>query len=103
MLPDVEVVSTAPLIGSGLERNRVPVRTEVLRRDALERTGPANALRALDEMVGGVVLDQSQGNPFQPNLLYRGFEASPLADNPQGLATSLNGTRFNQPSGDTTN
>ena len=47
--------------------------------------------------------DEAQGNPFQPNLIYRGFEASPLVGNQQGLAVYLNGTRFNAPFGDTTN
>ncbi len=102
-VPEVEVIGTAPLQGSGQDRDRVPTNTQVLRREDLERTGPASALRALDERVGGVALDEAQGNPFQPNLVYRGFEASPLAGNAQGLAVYLNGTRFNQPFGDTTN
>ncbi len=101
-LPDVEIVGTAPL-ASGAERDRVPANTQVLQREDLVRTGPASALRALDERVGGVSLDQAQGNPFQPNLTYRGFEASPLVGNPQGLAVYVNGTRFNAPFGDTTN
>jgi len=101
--PDIDVVVIAPGQGSAAERDRVPVNTQVLRRDALERTGPASALRALDEQVGGVALDQAQGNAFQPNLIYRGYEASPLTGNPQGLAVYLNGTRFNQSFGDTTN
>jgi outer membrane receptor protein involved in Fe transport len=100
-LPDVVV--TAPLAGSEVDRAKVPANTQVLRREDLERTGPANALRALDERVGGIALNQAQGNEFQPNLIYRGFEASPLAGNPQGLAVYLNGTRFNAPFGDTTN
>lgn len=102
VLPDVEVVGTAPL-ASGAERDRVPANTQVLRSDDLIRTGPASALRALHERVGGVSLNEAQGNPFQPNLTYRGFEASPLAGNPQGLAVYINGTRFNAPFGDTTN
>ena len=101
-LPEVEVVGTAPL-APGLERDRVPAATQVLRRDDLVRTGPASALRALSERVGGVALNEAQGNSFQPNLTYRGFEASPLVGNPQGLAVYLNGTRFNAPFGDTTN
>ena len=100
---DIEVVVTAPVQGSEVERAKVPTNTQVLRREDLERTGPASALRALDERVGGVALDRALGNEYQPNLIYRGFEASPLAGNPQGLAVYLNGTRFNQPFGDTTN
>ena len=101
-LPEIEVISAAPL-AAGAERDRVPANTKVLRREDLVRTGPANALRSLDEQVGGVTLGQAQGNPFQPNLTYRGFEASPLVGNAQGLAVYINGTRFNAPFGDTTN
>ena len=100
-LPDVVV--TAPLAGSETDRAKVPTDSYVLRRDDVTRTGPASALRALDENVGGIALNQAQGNEFQPNLIFRGFEASPLAGNPQGLAVYLNGSRFNAPFGDTTN
>ena len=100
---EIEVVVTAPLAGSEVERGKVPVNTGIIRREDLQRTGPASALRALDERIGGITLNQAQGNEFQPNLLYRGFEASPLAGNAQGLAVYLNGSRFNQPFGDTVN
>ncbi|MGI4942757.1 MAG: TonB-dependent receptor [Janthinobacterium lividum] len=100
---EMEVVVTAPLAGSEIERGKVPVNTGILRQEDLQRTGPASTLRALDERIGNVTLNQAQGNEFQPNLLYRGFEASPLVGNAQGLAVYLNGTRFNQPFGDTVN
>ena len=100
---EMEVVVTAPLAGSEIERGKVPVNTGILRQEDLQRTGPASALRALDERIGNITLNQAQGNEFQPNLLYRGFEASPLVGNAQGLAVYLNGTRFNQPFGDTVN
>ncbi len=101
VLPEIEIVGTSPL-SSGAERDKVPATTQVLRRDDLTRTGPSNALRTLDQQAVGVTLDEAQGNAFQPNLIYRGFEASPLVGNPQGLAVYLNGTRFNSPFGDTT-
>ncbi|HEY0203665.1 MAG TPA: TonB-dependent receptor plug domain-containing protein, partial [Acetobacteraceae bacterium] len=100
---EMEVVVTAPLAGSEIERGKVPVNTGILRQQDLQRTGPASALRALDERIGNITINQAQGNEFQPNLLYRGFEASPLVGNAQGLAVYLNGTRFNQPFGDTVN
>ena len=102
-LPNVDVIATTPLQGSGVDRDKVPAQTNVLTNRTLLRDGYPNALRSLDENVGGVTLDQAQGNPFQPNLIYRGFEASPLVGNAQGLAVYVNGSRFNQPFGDTTN
>ena len=66
-LPEVEVVGTAPL-AAGAEQSRVPANTYVLRREDLTLTGPPSAVRALNERVGGVTLNEAQGNPFQPNL-----------------------------------
>src|SRR6516162_8585439 len=100
-LPPVEVVGATPLLGSGVDRDKVPAQTHVLTDQDISRNGYPQALRALNEDVPGVTLDAAAGNPFQPNLLYHGFLASPLQGNPQGLAVYLNGARFNQPFGDT--
>jgi len=102
-LPPVEVVGATPLLGSGVDRNKVPAETHVLTDQDISRNGYPQALRALNENVPGVTLDAAAGNPFQPNLLYHGFLASPLQGNPQGLAVYINGARFNQPFGDTVN
>src|SRR6185312_10613883 len=77
--------------------------TNVLTDRDITRDGNANALRALNENVPGVSLDSAAGNPYQPNLFYHGFQASPLQGNAQGLAVYLNGVRFNQAFGDTVN
>src|SRR6516165_3397171 len=102
-LPPVEVVGATPLLGSGVDRDKVPAQTHVLTDQDISCNGYPQALRALNEDVPGVTLDAAAGNPFQPNLIYHGFLASPLQGNPQGLAVYLNGTRFNQPFGDTVN
>ena len=102
-LPTVDVVGATPLLGSGVDRNKVPAETHILTDQDISRNGYLQALRALNEDVPGVTLDAAAGNPFQPNLLYHGFLASPLQGNPQGLAVYLNGARFNQPFGDTVN
>jgi iron complex outermembrane receptor protein len=103
VLPSVEVVGATPLLGSGVDRAKVPAETQVLTDRDITRDGNADALRALNEAVPGVTLDAAAGNPFQPNLFYHGFQASPLQGNPQGLAVYLNGARFNQAFGDTVN
>jgi outer membrane receptor protein involved in Fe transport len=99
----ITVVAPTPLPGSGIDRDKVPANTIVLGPADLTRTGPASATRALDENASSVDLDQAVGNAFQPNLLFRGFEASPLAGDAQGLAVYVNGTRFNASFADTTN
>jgi iron complex outermembrane recepter protein len=102
-LPTVEVVAATPLLGSGVDRDKVPAQTHVLTANDIARNGYPDALSALNDQVPGVTLDAAAGNPFQPSLFYHGFQASPLQGNPQGLAVYVNGARFNQPFGDTVN
>ena len=101
VLPPVEVIAATPLLGSGIDRDKVPAEARVLTEKDITRDGNADALRALNELVPGVTLGSASGNPFQPTLLYHGFQASPLQGTPQGLAVYVNGARFNQPFGDT--
>jgi outer membrane receptor protein involved in Fe transport len=104
-LPPVTVIGTSPLLGSGVDRDTVPAETNVLKGDDLTRGGTTmpDAVRALNEQVGGVNLDSASGNPYQPTLVYHGFEASALQGTPEGLAVYVNGVRFNQAFGDTVN
>ena len=83
----------------------MPAETNVLKGDDLTRGGTTtpDAVRALNEQVGGVNLDSASGNPYQPTMFYHGFEASALQGTPQGLAVYVNGVRFNQAFGDTVN
>lgn len=67
----------------------------------LSRNGRPELLGSLARDVPGLSLSYAQGNPFQPNLVYRGFVASPLQGTAQGLAVYVDGVRFNQPFGDT--
>ena len=59
-------------------------------------TGSLNVADALSRHVGGVNLSEITGNPFAPNIEYRGFVASPLVGTPQGLAVYQNGMRINE-------
>ncbi len=102
-LPTVNIIGSSPLLGSGIDRNKLPAQTSVLNSGDIARDGTPNALRALNEQVGGVNLDSASGNPDQPTLLYHGFQASPLQGTPQGLAVYVNGARFNDAFGDTVN
>lgn len=68
---------------------------------AIQAAGTPELLQALARNIAGVSLQDAQNNPFQPNLVYRGFTASPLQGTAQGLAFYVDGGRFNQPFGDT--
>ncbi len=99
----ITVIGASPLLGSGVDRNAIPVDTQVLGSAGIAREGAPNVLQALNTQVAGVNLDSASGNPYQPSLFYNGFEVSPLQGTSQGVAVYLNGIRFNQPFGDTVN
>ena len=51
----------------------------------------------------GVTVANVSGNDFQPDLLFRGFEAYRVSGTPLGLAVYQNGVRINEAFGDTVN
>jgi outer membrane receptor protein involved in Fe transport len=97
------VVTAGALPGTALDPNKVPFNTQIINSADLQRFGAASTLDTLDLQVTGVSISNAQNSPFQPNLFYRGFEASPLDGDAQGLAVYANGVRLNQPFGDTLN
>lgn len=67
----------------------------------IARGATLDVLQAFARTQPGISLQDAQNNPWQPNLVYRGYVASPLQGNSQGLAVYLDGGRFNQAFGDT--
>jgi len=102
-LPPVDVIAPTPLLGSGMDRDKVPSETQVITSQQVSLEGAPSYLTALQDQAQGVQLDSAAGGPFQPNLTYHGFVASPLQGTAEGLAVYLNGVRFNQAFGDTVN
>lgn len=90
-----QIVVTAP--GGDIDRDDA---LQVGRSD-VSRTGRPDVLGALVRNIAGITLQDVQGNPWQPTLAYRGYLASPLQGEAQGIAVYLDGGRFNQPFGDT--
>ena len=54
----------------------------------------------LNKRLSGVHINQNQENPFQPDVNYRGYTASPLLGTPEGISVYMDGVRQNQPFGD---
>jgi outer membrane receptor protein involved in Fe transport len=101
--PESVVITAGALLGTAIDPDKVPVNIQTLTDADLNRFGTASALETLANQIAGASFANAQGNPYQPNLFYRGFEASPLAGDAQGLAVYANGVRLNQPFGDTLN
>ena len=102
-LVQITVVGSTPLMGSDLKRDQVPETTRVLDAADINRTGVPSLTRAILDNVASATINDTEGNIFQPDILFRGFTASPVAGTPQGLAIYVNGARFNDAFGDTVN
>src|ERR1700736_6121129 len=108
-LPPRLVYPTTPVSGSGsslksgIDVDRVPASVNIVDVNQIQRTQSLNIADALQKYVPGVVVNEVTGNPFQPNVQFRGFVASPVAGTPQGLAVYQNGVRINEAFGDTVN
>lgn len=100
-LPPVETVGQAPLPGYGLPLDRIPGNARSIGADEIGLEGRPELPATLERLSGSIVRNEAQANPFQPDVQYRGFNASPLVGTPQGLAVYQNGVRLNQSFGDT--
>ena len=102
-LPDIDVIGSTPLPGANLDRNKIPATTYVLHPSDISTGGTPSLTDALTRAIPSAVINDVEGNLFQPDILFRGFTASPVAGTSQGLAVYVNGVRFNDPFGDTVN
>jgi outer membrane receptor protein involved in Fe transport len=97
------VISTTPIPGADEDLDRVPRGTNVLGTGDINRTGVPSLTGAILSSVPSATINDTEGNDFQPDILFRGFTASPVAGTPEGLAVYVNGARFNDAFGDTVN
>lgn len=96
------IVSVTPVMGTGLPLDEVPSNVQTLRAAQIERDRAQTLTDAVNRHFAGVALADTEGNPFQEDLISRGFTASPVLGTPQGLAIYQNGVRINEAFGDTT-
>ena len=96
----ISVVATTPLAGTSVTREELPVTAQSSNAQDLERSGAIHLADFLNQRLSGIFVNEIQGNPFQPDVNYRGYTASPLLGTPQGLSVYMDGVRLNQPFGD---
>jgi iron complex outermembrane receptor protein len=102
-LDEIVVVGTTPVPGMSVNVDKVPGNVQTLSARDLSPDGTASLINALDTHFGSVNINDALADAFQPDILYRGFEASPVLGTPQGLAVYQNGVRINEAFGDTVN
>lgn len=102
-LEEVEVVGVTPLPSMGLARHKVPGNVQSVEDEDIQRQESLNLPRFLERNLNSVNINDVQNNPYQPDVSYRGFSASPLIGTPIGLSIYQDGVRVNEPFGDTVN
>ena len=97
------VVTATAIPGAPIDIDKVPGNVQVLSAADLTRAGSASLTSALNANLSSVNINDDLDDPFQPDIVYRGFEASPVLGTPEGLAVYQNGVRINEAFGDTVN
>ncbi len=96
----IDVVASSPTGSLDVPLSDVPVTVQTMSAQTLEDTNAIDLTEALNRRLNGVYINENQNNPFQPDVNYRGYTASPLVGAPAGLSVYLDGVRQNQPFGD---
>jgi iron complex outermembrane recepter protein len=97
-------VPMSPVQGAEIPLAKVPGGVSILKGSDFARQFYVDSPEeVLQQRVPGIILDDVQGNVFQTNIQFRGFESSPVDGEPQGLAVYQNGVRINESFGDVVN
>ncbi|HOY86283.1 MAG TPA: TonB-dependent receptor [Methylotenera sp.] len=102
-LGKIEVIGTTPLAGVGLPIEQIPSNVQVVKGKELQQQNSLSIADFMNNNLLGVSVNETQNNPYQPDILFRGFTASPLLGTPQGLSVFQDGVRVNEPFGDAVN
>ncbi len=96
----VDVVGATPLPGIELPLDQIPGPVQTANEADIRNSGSLNIGDFMNRRLNGVSINETQDNPFQPDVNYRGYTASPLLGTPEGLSVYVDGVRQNQPFGD---
>ncbi len=96
----VDVVDATPLPGANLTKDQVAAPVQTATASDVESSGALDLSDFLNRRMNGVHVNEMAGNPFQPDVNFRGYTASPLLGTPEGISVYLDGVRQNQPFGD---
>ncbi len=99
----IEVVGTTPLPSIGTPINQVPSNVQTGSSKDISQQQSLDLSEYLDNNLGSVNTSNSVANPYQADVQFRGFTASPLLGTPQGLSVYMDGVRVNEAFGDIVN
>lgn len=97
------VRAPGPLPGLQLDEDQLPANVQSLDSDEIRQSRIATLGELLGSRMQSININDYQGNPFQVDVSFRGFTASPQIGTPQGLSVFFDGIRVNEPFGDVVN
>jgi iron complex outermembrane recepter protein len=103
VLPTFDVVATTPLGGGEIDVARSPFAVWQSTSQQMQTFNDTTLTDNLGRSAPGVTVGNATGSEFEPDLFYRGFDATANTGTPQGLAVYQNGTRINEAYGDVVN
>ena len=104
--PTVRVTApriVSPIPGITLQREQLTTNVQSATAKDLENAKSTSITDFMNNTMQSVNVNDYQGNPFQQDLVFRGFSASPLIGTPQGLSVYVDGVRVNEPFGEVVN
>ncbi len=102
-LPEIEVVATGLFPGIGVDTGLVPTHVQHVNLSALSKAQQRDIGEVLNYGATSVHINDTQGNPLQRDITFRGFTASPVLGTPEGMSVFVDGVRVNEAFGDTLN
>lgn len=92
-----------PLPGVALDEGMVSSNIQQATGEDIRGSGAVSTTQFMNEQLQSITVQDNTGNPFQQDVVFRGFSASPLVATPQGLSVYLDGVRVNEPFGQVIN
>lgn len=102
-LASINVVGVAPLPGLGIDRDLLPYAVQTASSRDMRQAAGENLSEFMARTLTGVGINEISGSPFQNDVTFRGFRASPVLGSSQGISVYLDGVRVNEPFGDVVN
>lgn len=92
-----------PLPGLAIDRALATTNIQSATGKQLQESRSTSLTEFMNAEMQSVSLNDYAGNPFQQDLNFRGFSASPAIGTPQGISVYMDGVRVNEPFGEVVN
>jgi len=100
MTEKINVISVTPLDGIGLTPDRIPSSIQNIKSKDLKSQQSTTIADFMNDNLLGVSVVDTQNNPYQPDVTYRGYSVSPLLGGQTGMSVYVDGVRVNDAFGD---